>query len=71
MISHGLWVVGYYDRFDSLHVYAAEYDFTALSLPLSYLFLSLLGPHVLYKLLRSILPVLHAVLRCVLGGDSV
>uniref|UniRef100_A0A672NRY5 Fatty acid desaturase 2-like n=1 Tax=Sinocyclocheilus grahami TaxID=75366 RepID=A0A672NRY5_SINGR len=32
MIAHGLWVVGYHDCFDSYHVYAAECDFTALSL---------------------------------------
>uniref|UniRef100_A0A9J8CK49 Fatty acid desaturase 2 n=1 Tax=Cyprinus carpio carpio TaxID=630221 RepID=A0A9J8CK49_CYPCA len=32
MITHGLWVVGYHDCFDSYHVYAAECDFTALSL---------------------------------------
>lgn len=37
MITHGLWVVGYHDCFDSYHVYAAECDFTALSLPLSHL----------------------------------
>lgn len=42
MISHGLWVVGYSDRFDSRRVYAAECEFTALSLPLSYLFQDLL-----------------------------
>lgn len=37
----------------------------------SRLVLSVLGPYVVYKLLRSLLPVLHTVLQCALGGASV